>query len=63
MRRPEFITDEHLKYLDNLRNSGETNMYGASPYIQQEFAVSNSKAKVILKYWMKTFTDRHKNKW
>ena len=54
-RRPEMITDEHLTYLDNLRESGVTNMFGAGPYVQSEFALSSQEAQHILSYWMETF--------
>ena len=27
MERPEFVTEEHLIFLDNLRESGVTNMW------------------------------------
>jgi hypothetical protein len=29
--RPEFLTDEHFQFLDELRESGEINMFGAAP--------------------------------
>lgn len=54
-RRPEMITDEHLTYLDNLRESGVTNMFGAGSYVQSEFALSSQEAQHILSYWMETF--------
>ncbi len=57
--RPVYCTDEHLEYLDDLRESGITNMYGASPYIKKEFGVSNNEAIEILSYWMNSFSDRH----
>jgi hypothetical protein len=53
--RPENITDEHLTFLDDLRESGETNMYGAPAYLQQEFGMDSNEAKVVVQYWMKTF--------
>ena len=31
------ISEEHLDYLDCLRESGVTNMWGASVYIEEEF--------------------------
>ena len=58
--KPEILTEEHLTYLDNLRESGVTNMYGATEYIEREFSVSKKDAKEILLYWMKTFSERHK---
>ncbi len=55
MSRPEMITTENLEYLDELRESGETNMYGATPYLQSRFAISKPEAVHILTYWMKSF--------
>lgn len=53
--RPEGITDEHLIFLDDLRNSGQTNMFGAASYVEDEFGVNAKEAKRILMYWMKSF--------
>ena len=55
MNRPEFVTDEHLQYLDDLRESGETNMFGAPQYVQDEFGVDSNTSVQITSYWMKTF--------
>ena len=56
--RPDFLTDEHLAFLDDLRTSGVTNMYGACPYLVQEFSLKRKDAGVILTYWMQTFAQR-----
>lgn len=64
--RPEFITDEMLEYLDDLRESGATNMFGAGSYLESEFPElldgatprsykSCPKAAETLRYWMNTF--------
>lgn len=59
--RPEFITDEHLEFLDDLRESGATNMFGARPYVQEEFPVlSSEQSAEVLSYWMKTFGDENR---
>ena len=58
MERPEIVTDEHLTYLDDLRESGVTNMFGAGQYIQNAFGVNRKEANEILTYWMKSFSDR-----
>lgn len=56
--RPEGIEDEHLIFLDELRESGITNMYGAGSYIEREFdEITRPEAKAILVYWMETFGD------
>lgn len=57
--KPDIVTDEHLEYLDHLRESGVTNMYGAGPYLVEDFGVSRTESHVILKYWMDSFSDRH----
>jgi len=53
--RPAFCTDEHLEYLDMLRDSGATNMFGAAPYLAKTFEISKPEARAILGYWMDTF--------
>ena len=60
MERPLFVTDEHLKYLDNLRESGAINMFGARPYLMEAFDLDKDKAAKVLAYWMATFSERHK---
>ena len=55
MARPEYVTIEHLLYLDELRESGETNMFGATSYIVDEFEVKKDLARKILQYWMESF--------
>lgn len=54
-KRPDNITDEHLLFLDGLRESGVTNMFGAGAYIVDEFEVSEKESRSILKYWMDNF--------
>jgi hypothetical protein len=57
--KPEYLTEEHLLYLDQLRESGVTNMFGAVPYILMEFAdLTEKQATRVLIYWMETFSDR-----
>jgi len=53
------ISEEHLDYLDCLRESGVTNMWGASVYLEEEFKLDREEAGKILLYWMKTFSKRH----
>lgn len=47
----------YFKYLDDLRASGTTNMFGAAPYLQGEFFLTKSEATNILVKWMKTFEE------
>lgn len=51
--------DEVFEFLDELRNTGRTNMFGAAPYIQEAFQVDRKVARELLKEWMVTFAERH----
>lgn len=42
-------------YLEDLRRSGITNMYGAAPYLQDEFCLTHEEATKILIDWMKNY--------
>lgn len=53
--RPDGCTDAMLKFLDELRESGVTNMFGAGPYLSREYGLSKNKAREVLSYWMQTF--------
>lgn len=57
--RPQEIGGVELskayEYLDELRESGETNMFGASPYLQRVFMLNYEDAKAILVAWMQDF--------
>ena len=46
-------------FLDELRESGVTNMFGAAAYLVAEFGVSREEAKALLLNWMQTFEERH----
>ena len=59
MNKPEIVTEEHLIFLDELRESGGTNMFGAGEYVRREFSLPAEDASTILGYWMETFSDRH----
>ena len=50
-----------FEYLDNLRDNGDTNMFGSPAYIQKEFSVSKREAleiEIVIE-WMDTFSERH----
>jgi len=59
MDKPEIATEEMLYYLDALRESGKTNMFGAGPYLAAEFGLSSSDARQVTLFWMNTFSERH----
>ena len=47
------------KFLDSLRDSGKTNMVGATPFLQKQFNLNKEEAKAFLLEWMETFGERH----
>jgi hypothetical protein len=57
--RPEYCSDDMLVFLDKLRNSGETNMFGAAPNLEEAYGLTRAEAKATLLYWMGTYSDRH----
>lgn len=54
-------TQEYYEFLDELRESGDTNMFGAGPYLQAEFGLDKREAKNVVLSWMDTFSERHPN--
>jgi len=50
--------DEVNIFLDILRSSGATNMFGARPYVQEHFGVNKYQAGDFLKEWMQTYSAR-----
>ena len=52
--------EEYYEFLDNLRESGVTNMFGAVPYLREAFDyLAEDEAREILTSWMRTFSQRH----
>lgn len=45
----------YFDFLENLRESGVTNMFGAVPYLMDEFLIDKSEALDILGRWMETY--------
>jgi hypothetical protein len=54
-------TNEYFEYLNALRESGETNMFGAGPYLQKEFGLDKWNARNILFEWMESFSKSKTN--
>lgn len=47
---------EYFGFLDELRESGDTNMFGAAPFLARQFyGLDVQEARVVLKAWMDTF--------
>ena len=45
----------YWNYLEKLRRSGVTNMFGAVPYLVEEFGLDRDEAKKILTEWMENY--------
>ncbi len=46
---------EMFEYLDTLRESGVTNMFGAGQYLEQAFDIDRREAKTVLLEWMNQY--------
>ena len=53
---------EYYVYLEELRQSGETNMLGASPYLQAEYGLNPREARKVLGNWMENYDELVKRK-
>lgn len=49
------IETKVFEYLIDLRDSGVTNMWGAAPYIAEEFEISDKEATQLLIAWINSF--------
>ena len=47
--------ERYFAYLNALRESGITNMFGAAPYLQDAFNLSRTEARDIVLKWMESF--------
>lgn len=47
--------EEYYNYLEELRQSGVTNMFGAVPYLKEEFKLNDASARNILANWMHNY--------
>ena len=46
-----------LTYLNRLQKSGETNMFGAGPYVAEKFDLSKQDARIFLSLWMDNYSE------
>ena len=54
-RKTTSLEKEVFLFLNDLRESGITNMFGARPYIMEEFTLDKSEASYLLAQWMRNF--------
>jgi hypothetical protein len=48
---------EYYVYLEELRQSGVTNMFGASPYLQEAYGLNRREASKVLVSWMENYNE------
>lgn len=48
---------EAFDFLDDLRESGQTNMFGASSYVMRELGWPQTETRSAVALWMETFSD------
>lgn len=60
MRKTTEQEKEVLEFLNMLRDSGVTNMFGATPYIEDEYGLNKKESRRLLSLWMKNFNDEGK---
>ena len=53
--------DQVNSFLDWLRMTGKTNMFGAGPYIQENFGITKYDANRFLVKWMESFNTQEKS--
>lgn len=46
---------EYFSYLNVLRESGRTNMFGAGAYLMDEFGLTRQEARKVLMEWMRSY--------
>jgi hypothetical protein len=51
----KFTRNEVFLYLEELRASGVTNMWGATPYLERHFELDKKTAKEWLLKWIKSY--------
>lgn len=48
---------EMFEYLNSLRESGAINMFGARPYLAEQFELSKKESTRVLVKWTKNFNE------
>jgi hypothetical protein len=47
-----------FNFLNDLRESGKINMFGAAPYLQEMFDLNRYEARDIVLEWMESFRNK-----
>jgi len=57
IKAPKPSLQKYYDFLEDLRKSGATNMFGASVYLESAFSLPRDKASSILSDWMRGHSD------
>lgn len=49
--------EKYYKYLEDLRKSGEVNMFSAARYLMFDFDILEKEANAILNSWIKNYSE------
>ena len=55
------LAEEVFPYLDDLRESGVTNMHGAHRYVMEDFEINKKLAIKLVQSWMEQFNKEKNN--
>lgn len=55
LRKTTELEKKAFLYLNKLRKSGKTNMFGARPYLIKQFSLDSGEAIKLLTTWMHVF--------
>ena len=61
MAKTKNVREEFI-FLNRLRESGTTNMFGAAPYVEMEFGVNRREARTIVADWMSWVSENPSNR-
>ena len=53
------MNEEYFEYLNTLRETGVTNMFGAGPYLEQAFGLNRREARKVLSEWMNQYATQN----
>ena len=56
------IMRKEFRYLNRLRESGATNMYGAAPYLEMEYDMTRREATKVVAAWIAWVNENPSNR-
>ena len=53
LKNKEYSMEEYFEFLDDLRETGDINMFGAAPHLAAMFDLDKYESREILSAWMR----------